>query len=360
MIITIILFLIVLAVLIFVHELGHFLIARACGIRVDEFALGFGPKLWKMKKGETTYALNLVPFGGYVKIFGENPDDESIGGPDSARSFVHKTKVQQIAVLAAGVFFNFLFAWIIIMALFMTGVPASHDDYPEYASRLDSPRITITYVEPGTPADAAHLTAGDIVQGFPTVEAVQNAVNASETKGIDLTYTHLGKEMTTHVVAKQGIVPDKYAIGISMDNVSTLRLPIHLAIYEGTRYTLHVIKTIAQGLWDLIVGMFKGKSALSSVSGPVAIAKYVGDAANLGLSYLLMFTALISINLGVLNLVPFPALDGGRILFVLIEALIRRPIKPKIANTVNAVGFALLLLLMVVVTYRDIAHMIVK
>ncbi len=352
MIVTILLFLIVLAVLIFVHELGHFLVARACGIKVTEFALGFGPKLWSKTKGETTYALNLVPFGGYVKIFGENPDEESISGPESKRSFVNKPKWQQVLVLASGVIFNFIFALIIIIIAFSAGVPASLESYPEYANRLANPHIAITYVEPQSPADAAGLRAGETITGFSSVEEIQEAINASGDKGLTIN----GK----NVIAKQGIVEGKYAIGISMDNVGTLRLPVHLAIYEGTRFTLHMMKEITIGLYDLVAGIFKGTSKLSSVTGPVGIAGLVSDAAQLGFTYLLMFTALISINLGVLNLVPFPALDGGRILFVLIESIIRRPIKPVLANTVNAVGFALLLLLMIVVTYRDIVKIFVK
>src|SRR3989344_9573578 len=158
---TIIIFLIVLAVLIFVHELGHFLIARACGIRVDAFALGFGPKIFSKKVGETTYFLNLIPFGGYVKIFGENPDDESINGEDKARSFVHKPKWQQISVLISGILFNFIFAWLLIVIAFSTGVPASLESYPEYKDQMKNPHIAITYVNAGSPAEKAGLKAGD-------------------------------------------------------------------------------------------------------------------------------------------------------------------------------------------------------
>lgn len=349
---TVILFLIVLAVLIFVHELGHFLVARACGIRVDEFALGFGPQLWSTQRGETKYALNLIPFGGYVKIFGENPDGDSITGPDSARSFVHKPKWQQVIVLAAGVFFNFIFAWVLIAIAFTAGVPASLESYPNYADRMTEKRIAITYVEPKSPAEIAGIKAGDTITEFKTVEEVQNAINVSGGKGVLIG----GKT----VIAKEGIVEGKYAIGISMDNVGMLHLPVHLALFEAARYSLHMMKEITLGLGDLIGGLFKGTSGLSSVTGPIGIAGLVSDAATLGFTYLMMFTALISINLGVLNLVPFPALDGGRILFVIIEAIIRRPIKPTIANTVNAVGFSLLILLMIVVTYKDIVRIFVK
>ena len=349
---TVIIFLIVLAVLIFVHELGHFISARACGIKVSEFAVGFGPRLLKWTKGETTYSLNIIPFGGYVKIFGENPDEESISGPDSSRSFVNKPKWQQVMVLAAGVFFNLIFAWIIISLAFVSGVPASVDSYPQYSDRMENPRVVITYVEPGSPAEKAGVKAGEEISGFTSIEDVQKYISESGDKCVKIN--------DREIVATKGIVEGKYAIGIAMDKVSTLQLPLHLAIFEGARFTVHMTKAVAVGIYDLVAGIFKGTSSLSSVTGPIGIAGLVGDAASLGFTYLLLFTALISINLGVLNLVPFPALDGGRILFVFIEAVIRRPIKPVVANAINALGFSLLILLMIVVTYRDVVKLFVK
>jgi regulator of sigma E protease len=352
---TIVIFIIVLAVLIFVHELGHFLVAKACGIRVDAFALGFGPKLIKKTIGEVTYSINLIPFGGYVKIFGENPDDDSIAGPDKSRSFVHKAKWKQVAVLFAGIFFNFVFAWLLISLAFMSGAPTSVDSYPEYKDRMTDQHIAITYISKGSPADKAGLKAGDIVVA-QSPEEVQNKINESKTNGVEFDYIRDGKQAKTRIVAEQGIVEGKYAIGISMDNIATVHLPFFRSIYEGFRMTIHFIVATVVGIYTLIVG----GASLSDVTGPIGIAGLIGDAAQLGFAYLIMFTAIISVNLGVLNFIPFPALDGGRILFVLIEAVIRRPIKPVVANTVNAIGFGLLLLLMVFVTYRDIVKLFVK
>ena len=352
---TVIIFIIVLAILIFVHELGHFIIAKACGIRVDAFALGFGPKLIKKTIGEVTYSINLIPFGGYVKIFGETPDSDSILGPDHKRSFVHKPKWQQIAVLFAGIFFNFLFAWLLITIAFTSGVPASVESYPEYNNRISNERIIITEINQGSPAEKAGLKAGDQLIA-DSLEEIQNKINNSKGNSIEINYIRNNIQSKTNVIAERGIVEGKYAIGIAMDKVGNLQLSFFKAIIEGFRMTLHMISATVVGIYNLIFGGI----SLSAVTGPIGIAGLVGDAARLGFTYLIMFTAIISINLGVLNLIPFPALDGGRILFVIIEAIIRRPIKPTIANTVNAICFGLLILLMIVVTYRDVTKLFVK
>jgi regulator of sigma E protease len=367
---TVIIFLIVLAILIFVHELGHFLAARACGIRVDAFKIGFGPKILAWKRGGTEYGLNLIPFGGYVKIFGENPDEVSTTGPDAARSFVNKPKWQQIIVLAAGVFFNFAFAWIIYMGTFMGGVTATIDGFEKYANRFENERVMVSYVSPDSPAQKAGFELGDVIKsvGSPvenpvfdkplTVSEIQEIINASGGKTIQFAISHAGQDTFKDIVPTQGIIEGKYAIGIAMEHVGDLRLPFIASIVEGTRYTGIMMKETATGLGKFVLTIFQGTAKFSDVSGPVGIAGVVGDAASMGITFLLMITALISINLGIINLVPFPALDGGRILFVLIEGIIRRRIPMKFANAVNAVGFALLMLLMVVVTYKDIVKLI--
>lgn len=380
---TALIFIIVLAVLIFVHELGHFLAARASGIRVDAFKLGFGPKIFAWKKGETEYGVNLIPFGGYVKIHGENPDEESTTGPDAARSFVNKPRWKQIVVLVAGVTFNFIFAWVLYASGFMLGVTATSDGFEKYADRFVDNRVMVTYIEKGSPAEQAGLVVGDVLKvvrtpasvtssdpvptamskevlasdGTLTVASVQELISGNNGAPTTLTIESKGGLNEIKVTPVKGIVEGKYAVGIGMQLVGDLRLPFFTAIWEGLRYMLVMIRETAVGLWSFVVNLFQGTASLSDVSGPVGIAGIVGGAAKLGFSYLIMITALISINLGVINLVPFPALDGGRILFVLIEGIIRRRIPMKFSNWVNAIGFALLMLLMVVITYRDIAKL---
>lgn len=364
---TILIFIIVLAVLIFVHELGHFLLARWNGIRVNEFKIGFGPKLISWGKRETEYGFNLIPFGGFVKIHGENPDDELINDP---RSFINKKKWRQITVLAAGVFFNFLFAWLIYVSVFTYGVTAATNGFESYASDFTNNRIMVTAVSPGSPAEKIGIKAGDVIVGIAndekglnhvnlSVTNIQSAINASRSTPILFAYARGKSPVTTvRIVPERGIVENKYAIGIAMDNVGDLRLPFFKAVYEGGRYTLAMIRDTVVGLYDFLTNIFRGTADFADVVGPIGIAGIVGSAANLGFTYLLMITALISINLGIINFIPFPALDGGRILFVLVEGIIRKAIPIRFANWINAVGFALLMILMVAVTYRDIANLV--
>lgn len=358
---TTIIFLIVLAVLIFVHELGHFLLARLNGIRVDAFKIGFGPRIFSWKRGETEYGLNLIPFGGFVKIFGENPDEENTNGPDRGRSFVHKNRWKQVSVLVAGVFFNFVFAWLVYFVVFVSGVTVTTDSFDGYSTRFRDQRVLIARVETGSPADKAGLKMGDTlisVGPAKTISEVQAYINTSGQKPVKVDYLRNSEAKTLEVVPVQGLVSDRYAIGIAMSEVADLRLPLFASIGESFNYTVQMIGSTAVGLYDFVANIFRGTANFADVSGPVGIAGIVGDAASLGFKYLLMITALISINLGVINLVPFPALDGGRILFVAIEGIIRRRISPKFGNAVNVVGFALLMILMVAVTYKDIAKLV--
>jgi regulator of sigma E protease len=401
MIETVVVFIVVIAVLIFVHELGHFLFARWADIRVDAFAIGFGPSLWSKKVisakyGETVYSINAIPFGGYVKIFGENGDDSPVAF--DSRSFVGKPRHIQAAVLAAGILFNFLFAWIILTGAFMAGLPVSAEDYSQYSTRFRDERVLVVDVSTGSPADKAGLQAGETIVSISntnsktnpnthstlsysgvslSITEIKSVVDQSAGTPVTIGYVPAGMstgdiwssiaqnpaEIKTVVLTPMqgiaGISAGSYAIGIAMDNAATLSLPPLLAAKEGARYTWNAIEATVFGVGSLIAAAFQHNSAvLSEVSGPVGIASLVGQAVENGWTNLILLTAVISINLGVLNLLPFPALDGGRILFVAIEAIIRRPIKAKITNAVNTVGFALLILLMLVVTYHDIIKLI--
>jgi regulator of sigma E protease len=371
---TILVFIIVLAALVFVHELGHFLAAKLSGIRVDEFGLGFPPKLWGIRKGETTYSINAIPFGGYVKIFGENPDYESMEGPDKDRSFYNKPKSIQAIVLAAGVIFNVIFAWLLLSLGFMVGMSVPLD-YVGHSGTVQNAKLTITSVQLHSPAEEVGLKPGDRLIQFksgadvlnvPTTEniALFNAAHAN--KPITITFDRAQEVKTVTVTPKKGIVTDpdtgvvedRAAIGITTDNLGILKLPFLSAFWEGAKLTYFLVKITIVTLAQFIYQALTGAAHFAEVSGPVGIAGMVGDATRLGIAYLLSFTALISINLAVMNLIPFPALDGGRLLFTLIEKIKGSAINPRVANLINSIGFALLIMLMLVVTYNDVIKLI--
>ena len=350
---SILFFIIILSALVLVHELGHFIAAKRAGIRVDEFGIGFPPRIFGKKFGDTTYSVNALFLGGFVKIFGEDPNTESLGEGNASQSFSHKSRLTQAWVISAGVIFNLLFAWGLLSAGFATGVPYSIDD--------SGAQLMIAEIMPRSPAKEAGLQmgdkilllsgAGDILEN-PRIASTQKFIATHS--DVTVTYTR-GEEVKTALVRpRDGVTKEQPAIGIAMTMTGTLTLPLHEAIYEGAQSTILFTWTTAVGLLDFLKNIFIGQANFSEVSGPVGIVGIVGSSAELGFSHVLLLIALISINLAVINLLPFPALDGGRLFFILIEAIKGSPIKPVIANTANAIGFVLLILLMVVVTYHDI------
>jgi len=365
---SIFLFIVILLVLVLVHEFGHFITAKKSGIRVDEFGFGFPPKLFGRKVGETTYSFNLIPFGGFVKIFGEDPDDESISGPDKDRSFVSKPKYIQAMVLFAGVFFNFLLAWFLLSIGFMSGLPTSQATQPD-GTILTNQNLVITGIMPKTPAELAGLKIGDKILSISsgsselsgsnlTPKSVQEYIGDKAGIPLEFSISRNDENQNLEIVPKAGVLEGRAAVGISLDIIGILKLPVHKALWQGLKDTSALTVNTAVSFGKLIKDSILGKADFSSITGPVGIVGIVGDAYQFGFAYLLSFAALISVNLAVINLIPFPALDGGRLLFILIEKIKGSPIKPKVANTLNTIGFVLLLLLMAIVTYHDIAKLL--
>jgi regulator of sigma E protease len=358
---AILIFIIVLGVLIFVHELGHFLVAKRAGIRVDEFAIGFPPRLFSFTKGGTKYTLSLIPFGGYVKIYGENSEDESVD-PHAKDSFVNKSPWIQAAVLIAGVTFNIIFAWFLFLIVLMAGSPTIVDQTNrEY---IKDAKVTITNVYENSPANKAGLKAGDSIVSVSnkeknysgpdlTVTNVQETINNSDGV-VQFEIERAGQKTIVGVDPETGIVGDKQAIGVGLEEIGTYSLPPHKAFIQSFTMTWNATELIAVNLVSFLGKAIIGKASLDEVSGPVGIVGIVGEAASFGFIYLLTFTAFISINLAVLNVLPLPALDGGRLVIVLIEGLTKKRIKPSVVNWVNGIGFLVLILLMIVITVNDV------
>lgn len=366
---SIIIFIVVLVALIIVHEFGHFIAAKKLGMRVDEFGLGFPPRLWSKKKGETTYSINAIPAGGFVSIFGEDSGEDIQNSPDKNRAFSNRPRWAQAITLFAGVFFNVLFAWVLFSLVFSVGmqVPST---YSSPFGQVQNQNVTITDTLKNSPAKKEGLKKGDVITKLSTeqkslsdisLKKVQSFISANKDKEITVTYKRDGELKTAEVepqIGLKGIKDGKQAIGIMMMERGTVQLSPPLAIVEGARFTGHITYKIGDSFYNLISDAISGEGGLSQVAGPIGIIKFISKAYQQGFTNLLTFVAFISINLAIINLIPFPALDGGRLLFLGIEGTRRRNIKPQVTRTANFIGLVLLLLLMLVVTYNDIIRLL--
>ncbi len=369
---SVILLIVVLVALIVVHELGHFFAAKISGMRVDEFGIGYPPRAKGWKFGETIYSLNWLPFGGFVKIYGEDdPEGRESEQVDTSRAFSSKNRALQALVLVAGVAMNVVFAWLLITGSLIAGTPRALED-SEIASAPDA-SIVFASVMPGSPAENAGLMPGDTVREVSSSAGARvftgndpagfTAFIAETPAGKAVTFrlTREGEEVLISALPKAGVIeaePERRALGVSVAVIGTASMPLGRAVVEGARYTWEITKQTAIGLAFFFVSIFDLSADLAQVAGPVGIATAVGDAASIGATSLITLAAVISINLAIINLLPVPALDGGRLLFVIIEAITRRKIPTKVAGAVNALGFAFLILLMVAVTISDVSKLL--
>lgn len=361
---SIIIFFAVLFVLVLVHEWGHFIAARKTGMRVDEFAIGFPPRLFSVKKGETEYSFNALPIGGYVRIYGENPD-EVASDIDKERAFGSRPKWAQAVVLVAGVTMNIIFAWMLFFVTLLIGTPTAVEE----SEATPAAKLYISDVIEGSPL-MGKLVPGSIVTELksddktllnPSPSTFTEFIQKTEGNSVTITYELKDEIKSVEVIPEQGLIgsdTSRYAVGVALAFVETKHSTIPEAITGATSATYNGLIAITIGLGSLLFNAISGTADFSEVAGPVGIVGMVGDAATIGLAALLTFTAMISLNLAVINMLPIPALDGGRLLFVAVEAIIRRPINPVWMGRVNLIGFALLMTLMLVVTWNDIAKLI--
>jgi len=365
---TIILFLLILGLLIFVHELGHFMVAKFFGIRVDEFGMGLPPRATKLFSYRgTDYTLNWIPFGGFVKIYGEdglseNPEQD----PDYGRSMGSKKWWQQILVLIAGVTMNVLFAWALFSLAFMMGAPTPVSSVAD-PSQVKNAQLTVLQVVSGSPAQVAGLEPGDVILELETLDGImtqdeltQDGFTTKIRETPPATPVRLLVQSTGDETKQILVIPEKTSetgypmIGIGVDRVGTYKEGFFTAIASGFNSTLRTTVATTKAFGQLISDAFRGQADMATLTGPVGLVGVVGDAQQIGFVYVILLTAIISINLAVLNLIPFPALDGGRIVIVVIEAIIRKKIKPNIVGWINGIGFLLLIALMIFVTIKDV------
>ncbi len=349
---TLVLFLLTFTVIIAVHEFGHYATARLLGMKVLEFAFGFPPRAWSLMHAGITYSINWIPFGGFVRILGQ--DDFSIRqeGEGDPGSFTSKPWWAQAVVLAAGVTMNMVLAIVVLTAAFSTGTTA-----PTGEVRVDQ-------VAADSPASAAGIRVGDIVV------SIDGRPVANSRDLVSYVQRHAGTEVTLELKRNGGPIPPIRAVpreeppagegplGIRLEELQApVAVPVPQAIGQALALSGDVIRQIGE-LPGQLIASGRGGGAAPAVGGPIEIFRVTGQVSELGLPTFLKLVGVLSVNLAVLNIIPFPGLDGGRLFFVLIGGIFRRRLSPQVEAAIHAVGFVLLLALLVVVSIADIRRVV--
>jgi len=343
---NIIFFLLVLGFLIFIHELGHFLVAKKLKVQVDEFAVGFPPRLFRKKIKETLYSLNLFFLGGYVKLRGEND-------PSDKEGFLNKPPLVKILVTIAGVVFNIVLAYFLFSFGYLIGLP-------EYSK--DSKNIVILQILPGTVAQKSDLkildkllylrTEKDLIQ-FKKIEEVRNNLEKFIDQEIFLGIERNGEIKEIKLIPKKQ--ENSGPLGIRLGTIDIVKYNFPLNFYFGFIKTKNSIINFFLGIKDFFARIIAGqKEALKEVVGPLGIYDIYNQFKALGINYLIFFVAIVSLNLAIINMLPIPALDGGRFIFYFYELVANKKINPNIENVINLAGFIFLIILMILITIKDI------
>lgn len=361
MLITILVFLLILSVLVLIHEAGHFFAAKKFGIKVEEFGFGLPPRIFGIKKGETIYSLNWLPIGGFVKLYGEDEagagriktKNQKLNLKNNGRAFFARPIWQRAIVVGAGVVMNFLLAVLIISYLFgVVGVGTPGD------------KVIVADVAKDSPAYKAGFMVGD------TIEAINSVKITDPSQLIEITKSHLGENITVKVIrnSKEKIInieprknypKNEGPMGIAItQNVEIKKYPWYQASIVGTKEALKNSWLIIKGLGMVVYGLFIQGTLPKGVAGPVGIAQLTGQVVNMGALATLSFVSLLSLNLAILNILPIPALDGGRLFFILVEGITGRKVNQKFEVWAHTVGMAILLTLIAVITIHDLIRII--
>lgn len=337
--ITIIVALLVLSVLVVIHEYGHYLAGKKAGITVTDFAVGFGPKLVKWQRGETEFSIRLLPLGGFCKFLGEDEDADEEG------SFNKATLFGRFMTVLSGPVFNIVVAFIMGACLMLF-----------FGNRVTMVESTM----PGMSAEAEGVQAGDIitsVNGKATPfsgQALQYLASAGDTD-IEVTVTRDGTPMTFQL--DKSLDDGEMRVGITTQTIRQ-KVGFFEGIWLGIRWSFYLLVEMIKGLGQMIGALFGGPAIEGGVAGPVGVVTLIGDAARNGFESLLALATMLSINLGIVNLLPLPALDGGRLIFFIIEAVRGKPVPPEREGFIHMLGFAALMVLIAVLTYGDIMRLV--
>ena len=357
MFVTIIVFIAILAVLVLVHEFGHFYSARKLGVLVKEFGFGFPPRMFGIKKGETLYSINWLPLGGFVKLKGEQ--GEELNDPDS---FASQKAWKRSIILVAGVFMNVVLCFVLLTTGFIAGLPTSVDS--SNIGKARDVKIQIFGLVDNSPAIAAGVQPGDAVISidgnyFSKIEEVQSYISSHDGQLLKFELAR-GQQVISKEITPGPLTAFKEQVGIGVSLVQTgiISYPWYEAIWQGVKSTGLLVYNIVDGFVSFFGQLFTTGQAPADVAGPVGIAMLTGQVVGLGWIYVLQFAALLSINLAIINILPFPALDGGRLLFVVIEKIRGKQANAKIEAIIHTIGFSFLMLLILVITYRDVVKIV--
>ncbi|MBN2059964.1 MAG: RIP metalloprotease RseP [Deltaproteobacteria bacterium] len=350
-------FVVVLGIMIFFHELGHFLIAKYFDVKVLKFSLGFGPKILAKKVGETEYSIRYFPLGGFVKMLGEDEEDEEsfdIAPEDEERAFNNKHPLKRIAIVAAGPVFNLILAFFLFCGLYLIS--------GKYVMTTEIGQIT-----PDSPAAKAGISPGDIVisvQGIKVSkwEELKSIVQRSTDQPLALAVEREGEIIRFEIIPEVAMVKNEFGEEIKSALIGIVAAGKFIKVEIGPIQSVH--ESLSE-TWRwikltclVVVKLFQGVISIKTVGGPILIGQMTGNLVQENISYLIPFMAIISINLGILNLFPIPILDGGVIIFLLIELIMRKPLSIRKREIAQKVGLSLLIILMVIVFYNDILRII--
>jgi regulator of sigma E protease len=373
-IIIVLVFILILGLLIFSHELGHFVVARRNGIKTDEFGFGFPPRIggfvrvgkkWKFIRGNkeiesanTIYSINWIPMGGFVKIKGENGE-----GKKEKDSFASKKPWTRVKVLAAGVIMNFILAWFLYSVGYAVGNPEAVENGPsiQIVNVVEKSPASLMGLKPGDEIFKTQTLQDDSTIQINTVEDVQNYVGNFKGQEVNLKIKRGKETLDLKGVPRVNVPEGEGSLGIELAQVSIVKYPWYQAPWLGLLKLKEVFITIFVVLFEALKSLFIGKAPAGlEIAGPVKIFSLTGDFVRLGYIYVIQFAALLSVNLGIMNALPIPALDGGRILFILIEKIKGRPVKETTEQLFHTVGFFILIMLMVFIVTRELMMAFLK
>jgi len=355
MVLEIIIAVISIITLVSLHELGHFLVAKKFGVKVEEFGIGYPPRIIGKRIGETFYSLNLLPFGAFVKMPGE------IGESKDPRSFSAQSVGRRILIALGGVVTFWIMAAFLFSIVFSLGAPTVVED--ETVTNITDPKVQITSVDSNSPADLVGIKAGDIIKEMSFGEQVEVPSTIKEVQ--DFTNNHLGKEIFLTVERKGELITlslipritpptGQGPMGVGLVRTAIKKYPWYLAPGQGIITTINLTVGIIQGYGQAIVNVIQGIPSGVQMAGPVRVFQMLSYAQQMGLNHFIGFLGMISIYLAIFNILPIPALDGGKIAFLVLEGIRKKPIPKRIEYNITAGFFILLLILMVWVTINDI------